>query len=310
VSGPRAAIANNPGRLVASRAVREGVGWFTAPPSAAGAQPMRQWLFTSARKGATIVAIALCLVHVALADEPSPRPEAPVAGIKPALQVLIDKSKVDLNEHHLELKASRDLAKVTLRVTGDSGAVLADVEREFSSYPAGKPLVVQWTPSSDEPVVRIEVFAYDMDGYYKGIVVTPWAVSIPHEEVNFRTDSAQIDDSERSKLEASYAKVTEALTKHTELRVTLFIAGHTDTVGDASYNLRLSRQRAQAIAKWFRQRGLKIPIGYEGFGEGGLLVKTADQVDEPRNRRADYILSVDEPVFASSGARPTWYRVP
>lgn len=271
---------------------------------------MRQRLFTSVRNGAIVVAVAICLGHAALADGPGPPPEAPSAGAKPALQVLIDKSKVDLNEHHLELKASRDLAKVTLRVTGDSGAVLADVERDLSSYPAGKPLVVQWNPSSDEPVIRIEVFAYDMDGYYKGIAIIPWAVSIPHEEVNFRTDSAQIDDSEKPKLDASYAKVTEALAKHPDLRVTLFIAGHTDTVGDASYNLRLSRQRAQAIARWFRQRGLKIPVGYEGFGEAALLVKTADEVDEPRNRRVDYILSVEEPVFKSSGARPTWYRVP
>jgi hypothetical protein len=33
---------------------------------------------------------------------------------RPALQVEIDKSKVDLKEHHLELKASRALVKVTL----------------------------------------------------------------------------------------------------------------------------------------------------------------------------------------------------
>jgi outer membrane protein OmpA-like peptidoglycan-associated protein len=271
---------------------------------------MRKWLFTSIRKGATGAAVAFCLAHTALADEPSPRPEPPAAGPRAALQVVIDKSKVDLNEHHLELRASRDLVRVTLRVTGDSGVVLADVERELASYPAGKPLVVQWVPSSDEPVVRIEVFAYDVDGYYAGVAIVPWAVSIPHEEVNFRTDSAQIDDSQKPKLDASYAKVTEALAKHPNLGVTLFIAGHTDTVGEASYNLRLSRRRAQAIAKWFRQRGLKIPIGYEGFGEGALLVKTADEVDEPRNRRVDYILSVDEPAFKTSGVRPTWYRVP
>jgi len=271
---------------------------------------MGQRLLNSVRSVVTGIAVALCVAHAARADEPRPRLEAPPAGTKPALQLVIDKSKVDLNEHHLELKASRDLARVTLKVTGDSGSVLADVDRDLSSYPAGKPLVVQWNPTSDEPVVRIEVFAYDMDGYYKGIAITPWAVSVPHEEVNFRTDSAQIDDSEKPKLDASYAKVTEALAKHPDLRVTLFIAGHTDTVGDASYNLRLSRQRAQAIAKWFRQRGLKIPIGYEGFGEGALLVKTADEVDEPRNRRVDYILSVEEPVFKSTGARPTWNRVP
>jgi outer membrane protein OmpA-like peptidoglycan-associated protein len=226
------------------------------------------------------------------------------------LQVAVDKSKVDLDGHHLELKASRPLVRVTLKVTGDSGAVIADVDRELSSYPAGKPLVVEWQPSSDEPVVRIEVFAYDGDGYYKGIAITPWSVSVPHEEVNFKTDSAQIDDPEKPKLEASYAKVTEALAKHADLHVTLFIAGHTDTVGDASYNLALSRRRAQSIATWFRQRGLKIPIAFEGFGEYALAVKTADEVDEPRNRRVDYILSVDEPAFKSSGNKPAWRRVP
>ncbi|HLK37787.1 MAG TPA: OmpA family protein [Polyangiaceae bacterium] len=228
------------------------------------------------------------------------------AGERSTLQIAIDKSKVDLALHHLEVKASHDLAKLTLKVTGESGATLADVTREFSSYPAGKALVVEWQPSSDEPVVRIEVFVYDQDGYYKGVALTPWTVTIPHEEVNFKHDSAAIEDSEKPKLEASFVKVTEALARHPEIHVTLFIGGHTDTVGDAGYNLRLSRLRAQAIAKWFRQRGLKIPIAFEGFGESALLVKTADEVDEPRNRRVDYILSVDEPVYRSSGAHPAW----
>jgi hypothetical protein len=262
------------------------------------------------------------------AEEPRP-PGLPLGGriaitqdaygfaTRAPLELLIDKSKVDLAEHHLELKASRDLAKVTIKVTGESGAILADEARELSSHPAGTTLLVQWTPSSDEPVVRIEVFAYDMDGFYKGIAITPWAIAIPHEDVNFKTDSAQIDETEKPKLEASFAKVqsslakaTQALDSHEQLRVTLFVAGHTDTVGDASYNLRLSKQRAQSIAKWFRQRGLKIPIAYEGFGEFALLVKTANEVDEPRNRRADYILSTEPPVFKSTGFRPGWNRVP
>jgi outer membrane protein OmpA-like peptidoglycan-associated protein len=261
--------------------------------------------------------VAIGLGRIVLADESrSPAgtadagPGASGARARSALQVVIDKSKVDLQDHHLELKASRDLAKVTIRVVGDSGAVLADEARELAPHPAGAPLVVRWTPSTDEPVIRIEVFAYDMDGYYAGIAITPWSITIPHEEVNFKTDSAEIEGSERPKLEASFAKISEALVKHQEIRVGLFIAGHTDTVGEAGYNLGLSRRRAQAIAKWFRQRGLKIPIAFEGFGESALLVKTADEVDEPRNRRADYILSVEEPVFKSSGFRPSWSRVP
>jgi outer membrane protein OmpA-like peptidoglycan-associated protein len=232
------------------------------------------------------------------------------AQAKSPLRVEVDKSKVDLKEHHLELRASRDLTKVTIKVTGDSGAVLDSQSIDLGPQPAGKPLVVSWSPINSEPVVRIEVFAYDADGYYRGIAITPWSVSIPHEEVNFQTDSFQIGDSEKPKLEASFAKVSEALSKHPDIRVTLFIGGHTDTVGDAGYNLRLSRSRAQAIARWFRQRGLRIPIAFEGFGESALLVKTADEVDEPRNRRVDYILSVDEPVFKTSGRHPSWSRVP
>jgi outer membrane protein OmpA-like peptidoglycan-associated protein len=170
---------------------------------------------------------------------------------------------------------------------------------------------VSWTPIREEAVARIEVFVYDTAGYYKGVALTPWSVAVPHEEVNFKTDSADIADAEKPKLEASFTHVTEALAKHPEIRgVRLFIAGHTDTVGDADYNVRLSRARAQAIAKWFRQRGLRIGIGWEGFGESALLVKTADDVDEPRNRRVDYILSADEPTFKSTGAHPAWHAVP
>ena len=227
------------------------------------------------------------------------------------LDITVDKSKVDLQEHHLELRASRDLLKVTIKVTGDSGTVLADEEHVLSSHPAGSTLVVSWSPSTDESAARIEVFVYDVAGYYKGFALTPWSVKVAHEEVNFQTDSAIIGDTEKPKLEASFTKVSEALARHPEMQgVRLFIAGHTDTVGDATYNLRLSRLRAQAIARWFRQRGLRIPIAWEGFGKASLLVKTADNVDEPRNRRVDYILSVDEPVFKSSGFRPSWNGVP
>jgi outer membrane protein OmpA-like peptidoglycan-associated protein len=235
---------------------------------------------------------------------PAATPERPTR-----LEVAIDKSKVDLKEHRLEVKMNHVATKVTIKVFDESGAVLADAVHEFAGSAPGSPLVVTWSPSSDAIVGRIEVFAYDEDGAYKGIAITPWAVSIPHEEVSFRRDSAEIDDPEKPKLEASFAKVTEAVGAHGDLgRISLFIAGHTDSVGTAAYNVQLSRARAQAIAGWFRKRGLKIPIAFEGFGESAPLVKTADETDEPRNRRVDYILSIDEPAFKTSGFRPAWKR--
>ena len=144
---------------------------------------------------------------------------------------------------------NRVAAKVTIKVYDESGVVLADEEHAFEGRAPGSSLVVTWSPSTDAAAARIEVFAYDDEGAYKGIAIIPWSVSIPHEEVNFRRDSADIDDPEKPKLEASLVKVNEAIASHKELgRITLFIADHTDTVGTAAYNIQLSRARAQSIA--------------------------------------------------------------
>ncbi|HMI86588.1 MAG TPA: OmpA family protein [Polyangiaceae bacterium] len=256
---------------------------------------------------AGLLVASMCAGSVARAQGDEAPPAA--ASERSKLEIVIDKSKVDLKEHRLEVKMNRVATRVTIKVFDEAGAVLADQEHDFSRSAAGTALIVAWSPSSDAAVGRIEVFGYDEDGAYKGIAITPWSVAIPHEEVNFRRDSADIDDAEKPKLDASFTKVTEAILTHGDLgKISLFIAGHTDSVGTSAYNLQLSRARAQAIAGWFRKRGLKIPIAFEGFGESALLVKTPDETDEPRNRRVDYILSIDEPSFKTSGFRPAWKR--
>ncbi|HEY8923491.1 MAG TPA: OmpA family protein, partial [Polyangia bacterium] len=65
----------------------------------------------------------------------------------------------------------------------------------------------------------------------------------------------------------------------------------------------------QSISRWFKGHGLRIPVAYEGFGESALAVQTADNVDEIRNRRVDYILSIDEPALRATGFRPSWKRL-
>ena len=183
------------------------------------------------------------------------------------------------------MKVSRPPSKVKIEVYSDSDAVLADEEHDFTGHAAGAPLIVTWKPSSDAPVGRIEVKAYDVSGAWAGVEITPWFVSIPHEDVNFQTGSSEIQPAEAPKLEAAYTKLEEVLAKDREHGrmhpgITLYIAGHTDTVGSASSNLKLSQDRARSISAWFRKRGVKLPISYEGFGETSLAVKTADNVDE------------------------------
>ena len=227
-----------------------------------------------------------------------------------APQLQVDKAKVDLANHRLELRMSLPPAEVEIKVISDTGEELADERHDFTGQAAGSPLVVTWTPSSPATAARIELKAHDTAGGFAGVAIVSWSLSIPHEEVVFKTDSAEVMESERPKLEASLQQISAALARHKDEfgRPTLFIAGHTDTVGATAYNFKLSQARAQSIARWFKGHGLHIPVAYEGFGEAALAVKTADNVDEPRNRRVDYILAVEEPVLHATGFRPSWKR--
>jgi outer membrane protein OmpA-like peptidoglycan-associated protein len=224
----------------------------------------------------------------------------------PALELKIDPSAVDLQTGQLTATMSRPAARLTLKVLGLNGAVLAEVEQAFDAAPAGAPLVLRWAPPR-EPVARLELFGHDTSGYYKGVAITPWSFEIPHEDVVFRTDSAEIDASEGRKLEASLALIEKELPRARHLgNVTLFILAHTDTVGSSEYNQRLSTRRAQSIGRWFKSHGLRIPMAFDGMGERMLKVKTPDEVPEPANRRVDYMLGVEAPRFKQSGAMPAW----
>lgn len=227
------------------------------------------------------------------------------------LTVSIDRGKVDLARGQMEIVVSADEGKVELRIfSATDGAVLVEHEQSFTEHAAG-PLAVAWqAPPKGAEVGRVDVRVSDATGAFQSFSLSPWSVYIPHEEVAFATDSAAIAPAEAPKLEASLGKITDALAKHKELpAIKLYIAGHTDTVGAAKYNLGLSLKRAQAIAGWFRKKGLALPISYEGFGEQALRIATADDTDEPRNRRVDYILSVEDPALRATDFRPAWKTV-
>ncbi|MGG5812367.1 OmpA family protein [Falsiroseomonas sp. CW058] len=69
------------------------------------------------------------------------------------------------------------------------------------------------------------------------------------------------------------------------------IEGHTDTVGDASVNQRLSERRAEAVRAYLVQKhGVSAGrLEAVGLGEERPVVQTGDNVDEPRNRRVQVI---------------------
>lgn len=274
-----------------------------------------RWIEGVLRRGPALAA-SLLLAHGPAAAAGSGASGAPARNDAPAkrlppLELTLAPEDVDLDRGQLVLRLSRPAARVTLKVLSPAGEVLAEVEQRFDATPAGSPLGVSW-PVDKAPrsaVARIEVFGHDIHDYFKGVALTPWSFEIPHEDVVFATDSADIVPAEAKKLEASLRLIRRELPRFRHLgNITLFILAHTDTVGSDSYNLALSTRRARAIAAWFRKAGLGIPIAYDGVGERALKVATADEVDEPRNRVVDYMLSVEPPRFERSRAAPSWKR--
>ena len=68
----------------------------------------------------------------------------------------------------------------------------------------------------------------------------------------------------------------------------VLVIGHTDTMGELTTNDRLSAQRAETVKGFLIQIGIPAErITTAGRGEREPVVRTADEVDEPRNRRVE-----------------------
>ena len=69
--------------------------------------------------------------------------------------------------------------------------------------------------------------------------------------------------------------------------------GHTDTSGSPAYNMALSLRRANTVRDALVKEGVPATaITATGVGEANLLVKTADGVREPQNRRVEIVVVV------------------
>jgi OOP family OmpA-OmpF porin len=96
-------------------------------------------------------------------------------------------------------------------------------------------------------------------------------------------------DFNKSNITAGADSVLDAVVAelHKRGKTSISVVGHTDTSGSDSYNEKLAIRRANAVKAALQKRGVDVKeIGTEGRGEKDLLVKTADGVREPANRRA------------------------
>lgn len=102
------------------------------------------------------------------------------------------------------------------------------------------------------------------------------------EGITFGFDSATIEPSSEDELR----RAIRTLEERDEVRVE--IAGHTDDQGAADYNLRLSRERAQAVADYFVAHGIdRSRLVVRGYGSERPRERGTDESSRARNRRIE-----------------------
>ncbi|GHG83601.1 OmpA family protein [Comamonas sp. JC664] len=223
------------------------------------------------------------------------------------LKVEVRREDVDVAARRMRFVLNRPAKRAELTVLMDTGKKAFEGEVPFKGEAAGTPLELTW-PAEEGRVMKISLRAFDTAEFYTGVDLFPWQVDIPHEEVNFASGRADIPASERGKLDKSHALIAEALAKYGRFAsLRLYVIGHTDTVGAAAENQDLSLRRAKSLAAYFRKKGLRVPVFYEGLGEAAPAVVTPDETAEAANRRAEYIIAVEDPVLQHA-PRPTRWR--
>jgi outer membrane protein OmpA-like peptidoglycan-associated protein len=109
-------------------------------------------------------------------------------------------------------------------------------------------------------------------------------VTMP-QDVLFATDSAAV----RPDLQRDLYTLAGSLNRYPD--TTVEVIGHTDNTGDAAYNMRLSRQRAQSVASILVNAGVPsyrvVPIGR---GEDQPIASNLTAEGRQANRRVEFII--------------------
>ncbi|HDR9055957.1 TPA: OmpA family protein [Burkholderia vietnamiensis] len=111
--------------------------------------------------------------------------------------------------------------------------------------------------------------------------VAPTRVTLDS-DANFDTDESTLKPDARGKLDV----LVEAARGQTARTVT--ISGYTDSTGTAEHNQQLSERRAQSVAQYLREHGLRAQnFAVHGYGERDPVASNATPAGRARNRRVE-----------------------
>lgn len=160
-----------------------------------------------------------------------------------------------------------------LDITSKSGSVTLSK--------SGESAVIGGSPSAGDHAFMNPETIQDVFG--AALAVEPPTAAVYH--LYFLKGSSKLDSKSAADLERIVSEIKQGNSRN------ISINGHTDTTGDAEYNLRLSLERATSIRDIFIQAGVRPEyLLVANHGKGNPLVPTGDNVDEPRNRRVEIII--------------------
>ena len=105
-------------------------------------------------------------------------------------------------------------------------------------------------------------------------------------------------------------EVAKVMTDHLEIKH-VRVEGHTDNVGDAAYNKKLSQQRAQAVVTWLTAHNIdKTRLEAKGMGKESPMVPNDTELNRALNRRVEFHIesqdtTTNEEVKTPSGGTIT-----
>lgn len=108
------------------------------------------------------------------------------------------------------------------------------------------------------------------------------------DQTAFETNSAEV----KSGFNSTMDKLADVVVRYG--KTTLTVVGHTDNVGSAEYNQRLSERRAHAIARYFESKRVDpARMALAGKGETQPMTSNATETGRRANRRVEIYV---EPV--------------
>lgn len=115
--------------------------------------------------------------------------------------------------------------------------------------------------------------------------------------VNFAFDSAELTPEAKKNLDA----VAEIFNEFPD--TDLMIEGHTDSVGDENYNLKLSKRRAESVVAYIKSKGVAgSRFKVEAFGETRPRFDNATKEGQSKNRRVEIGVAANEKMIQDARA--------